>query len=81
MEAIMKIHMKSIVSSSYMTKNYKGCREKAEDLGKIFVFKSNKPDAVLFSIDEYKKLSIIIQHLELLNDKDLAKVMEPFTSD
>ena len=77
----MKIQLKSIVSSSYMSKNYKGCREKAEDLGKIYIIKSNKPDAVLFSIEEYERLSAIIEHLESLSDQALAKTMAPFISD
>ncbi len=77
----MKIQMNSLVSSSYMTKNYKGCRAKAEELGKIYIIKSNKPDAVLFSIDAYERLSGIIEHLESLSDKALEKAMAPFISD
>jgi PHD/YefM family antitoxin component YafN of YafNO toxin-antitoxin module len=59
-----------------MIKNYKTCREKAENFGKIFVLKNNQPDAVLFSIKEYERLSAIIEHMEGLDEKDLAKFTE-----
>jgi hypothetical protein len=61
-----------------MIKNYKACREKAEDLGKIFILKNNQPDAVLFSIIEYERLSAIIEYLESLEEKDLVEVFESF---
>ena len=59
-----------------MIKNYKACREKAEELGKIFVLKNNQPDAVLFSITEYERLSEIIEHLESMDEGALSKVLE-----
>lgn len=59
-----------------MIKNYKACREKAASFGKIFVLKNNQPDAVLFSIAEYERLSAIIEYLESLEEKDFAKVIE-----
>ncbi len=43
----MNISTKDIVSNSEIIKNYKACREKAEGAGKIFIFKNNKPDAVM----------------------------------
>ena len=61
-----------------MIKNYKACREKSEDLGKIFILKNNQQDAVLFSIIEYERLSAIIEYLESLEEKELAKVIESF---
>jgi len=61
-----------------MIKNYKACREKAEDLGKLFILKNNQPDAVLFSIFEYERLSAIIEYLESLEEKDLAKIIASF---
>lgn len=67
----MKILTQSIVSNSEMIKNYKACREKAESLGKIFVLKNNQPDAVLFSITEYERLSTLIEYLESLDEKDI----------
>ena len=38
----MNISAKAIVSNSDMIKNYKGCREKAESFGKIFVLKTSR---------------------------------------
>ena len=69
----MNISTKAIVSNSEMIKNYKTCREKAESFGKIFVLKNNQPDAVLFSITEYERLSEFIEYLESLEDKDIGK--------
>jgi PHD/YefM family antitoxin component YafN of YafNO toxin-antitoxin module len=59
-----------------MIKNYKSCREKAEDFGKIFILKNNQPDAVLFSINEYERLSVLIEYLESLEEKDITKFIE-----
>jgi PHD/YefM family antitoxin component YafN of YafNO toxin-antitoxin module len=72
----MNISTKAIVSNSEMIKNYKACREKAEGLGKIFVLKNNQPDAVLFSITEYERLSMLIEYLDRLEDKDITKIVE-----
>ncbi len=65
----------AIVSNSDMIKNYKACREKAESLGKVFVLKNNQPDAVLFSLTEYKRISGLVEYLESLEEKDLASVL------
>jgi len=72
----MNISTKAIVSNSEMIKNYKACREKAEELGKIFVLKNNQPDAVLFSIKEYERISALIEYLQTLEEKDIQKVIE-----
>jgi len=72
----MNILTKSIVSNTEMIKKYKNCREKAERYGKIFVLKNNQPDSVLFSINEYEKLSVLIEHLESFEEKDIAKFSE-----
>jgi len=72
----MNISTKAIVSNSDMIKNYKSCREKAENLGKLFVLKNNQPDAVLFSIVEYERLSAVIEYLESLNDNEIEKITE-----
>ena len=72
----MNILTKAIVSNSEMIKNYKACREKAESFGKIFILKNNQPDAVLFSISEYERLSVFIEYLESLEEKDIAKFIE-----
>lgn len=62
----MKISTHSIVSTSDMIKNYKVCRSKAEEFGKVFIMKNNKPDAVLSSITNYERFSDVIEHLESL---------------
>ncbi len=72
----MNISTKSIVSNSEMIKNYKDCRSKAEDLGKIFVLKNNQPDAVLFSINEYERISGFLEYLESLQEEDVIKLAE-----
>ena len=72
----MNISTKAIVSNSEMIKNYKTCRDKAEQFDKIFVLKNNQPDAVLFSITEYEKLSVFVEYLESLEEQDIAKIME-----
>lgn len=59
-----------------MIKNYKACREKAEKLGKIFILKNNQPDAVLFSVAEYERLSVFIEYLETLEEKGIAEFFE-----
>ena len=77
----IKLLTGAIVSNSDMIKNYKTCREKAESLGKIYVLKNNQPDAVLFSITEYERLSVIIEYLESLDVKDFTKVIESLPKD
>lgn len=72
----MNISTKSIVSNSQMIKNYKACREKADCLGKIFILKNNQPDAVLFSISEYERVSAVMEYLESLEEKDIVLLTE-----
>lgn len=72
----MHIITKAIVSNTEMIKNYKACRQKAEGNGKIFVFKNNQPDSVLFSIAEYERISVFIEYAEHLEEKDIAKFTE-----
>lgn len=72
----MNILARSIVSNSDMIKNYKYCRDKAESFGKIFVLKNNQPDAVLFSITEYERLSALIEYMESIEEKDIEKIIE-----
>ena len=62
-----------IVSNSDMIKNYKTCRDKAEGLGKIFILKNNQPDAVLFSISKYEKVSAFIEYLEHMEEDEDRK--------
>ncbi len=70
----MKISTKAIVSNSEMIKNYKACREKAEIFGKIFILKNNQPDAVLFSINEYERLSLFIEYMESHEGNDIEEL-------
>ena len=72
----MKILTTAIISNSDMIKNYKACREKAESLGKLFVLKNNQPDAVLFSITEYERISVFIEYLESLDEEDIEEFIE-----
>jgi len=72
----MNILTKAIVSNSDMIKNYKDCRDKAQSIGKIFILKNNQPDAVLFSINEYARLSAFIEYLETLGENDMDKLLE-----
>ena len=71
----MKINAKSIVSNSDMIKNYKNCRNMADKFGKVFILKNNQPDAVLFSIAEYERLSVFIERMEALKDTDIENVI------
>ncbi len=72
----MNIFTKAIVSNSEMIKQYKKCREKAEELGKIFIMKNNQADAVLFSISEYERIATLIEYLESLSDLEVEDVMK-----
>ena len=72
----MNIFTKAIVSNSDMIKKYKGCREKAEELGKIFIMKNNQADAVLFSISEYERIAVLVEYLESLTDFEVEDIMK-----
>lgn len=72
----MKILKSAIVSNSDIIKNFKTQRERAESLGKIFVFKNNQPDSVLFSISEYERVSEVLEAMESLNNSDLTVIVD-----
>jgi len=72
----MNISEIAIVSNTEMIKNYKDCREKAEGLNKIFIIKNNKPDAVLFSITQYQKLSEFIEYLKRLDEEEITNLIQ-----
>ena len=72
----MNILTQAMISNSEMIKNYKACREKLECFGKIFVLKNSQPDAVLFSIAAYERLSVFIEYAESFEEKDITKVFE-----
>lgn len=71
----MNISTKAIISNSEMIKNFKACRDKAEAFGKLFILKNNQPDSVLFSIKEYEKLSVLIEYMDSLDEKDFSKAI------
>ncbi len=71
----MKVSIKSIVSNSEMIKNYKTCREKTEITGKIFIFKNNQPDAVLFSITEYERIAPFVEFMENHSEEETARLI------
>lgn len=75
MRSVMNIPTEAIVSNSDMIKFYKLCRDKSESYGKIFVFKNNQPDAVLFSIAEYERLSPFFEYLETISEDDFGLVI------
>lgn len=72
----MKIPKRAIVSNSDVIKNYKSQRNKAEVLGKLVIFKNNKPDAVLFSITAFDRIAELLEEIETMNDMELAKTLE-----
>ena len=72
----MNIFTKAIVSNTDMIKKYKACREKAGELGKIFIMKNNQADAVLFSISEYERIAALVEYLESLADLEVEDIME-----
>jgi PHD/YefM family antitoxin component YafN of YafNO toxin-antitoxin module len=76
----MNILMEAIVSNSDMIKNYKTCRGKAEKFGKIYILKNNQSDAVLFSIAEYKRLSVILEYLDSLDQESTERFAESLPS-
>jgi len=76
----MKIMKSAIVSNSSITKNYKMHRDLAEGLGKIFVFKNNQPDAVLFSISEYERFSEVFESIEFMDVAEITSIAECITN-
>lgn len=72
----MYMSSNALVSNSDMIKNYKKCREKAEGLGRVFILKYNEPDAVLFSIREYEKLSKSVEQVKRNGAEEIAKINE-----
>jgi hypothetical protein len=66
----MKILKEGIVSNSNMIRSYKSCRERAEIEGRLFIFKNNKLDAVLFSQSEFEKVTPILEYFESLSNED-----------
>ena len=72
----MIINTSAIVSNSDMNKNYRSCREKAESFGKIFVLKNNQPESVLFSVNEYEKISGVVEYLDSLSENEVREFVK-----
>lgn len=72
----MKVVTNALVSNSEMIRNYKSCRDKAEELGKICIMKNNHPDAILFSFADYERYSEVIEYLESLEEIEFTKFIE-----
>lgn len=72
----MKLTKDRIVSNSDVIKNYKTQRDKAEVLGKLFIFKNNQPDAVLFSISEYDRVSDVLDAIDGLDAEELKQLLQ-----
>ena len=72
----MEINKSAIVSNSDIIKNYKTQRGLTEKLGRIFVFKNNQPDAVLFSITAYERVSKVIEAIENSDEEGAIRALE-----
>lgn len=72
----MKIIKSAIVSNSDIIKNYKTQRELAEMHGKIYIFKNNQPDAVLFSINAFERVSEVLEAIENSDEEGAIIALE-----
>lgn len=72
----MEINKSAIVSNSDIIKYYKTQRVLAEKLGRIYVFKNNQPDAVLFSITAYDRVSKVIEAIENSDEEGAIRALE-----
>jgi len=71
----MKIPKQAIVSNSDIIKNYKTQRERAQVIGKLFVFKNNQPDAVLFSMTEFERVAELLELIEEMSDDEILNIL------
>lgn len=72
----MKIPKNAIVSNSDIIKNYKSQRDRVQTIGKLFIFKNNQPNAVLFSIDAYDKVADYLELLETMDEAESEKLLQ-----
>jgi len=77
----MKIVKSAIVSNSDIIKNYKTQRELAEKQGKIYIFKNNQPDAVLFSINAFERVSEVLEAIENSDEAGAILALEQLIRD
>lgn len=71
----MKIPKEAIVSNSDIIKNYKTQRERAEIIGKLFVFKNNQPDAVLFSMTEFERVAELLELIDHMGEAEISNIL------
>jgi hypothetical protein len=71
----MKIPKQAIVSNSDIIKNYKTQRERAQAIGKLFVFKNNQPDAVLFSMTEFERVAELLELIDDMSDDEILNIL------
>jgi len=71
----MKIPKQAIVSNSDIIKNYKTQRERAQIIGKLFVFKNNQPDAVLFSMTEFERVAELLELIDDMSDDEILNIL------
>lgn len=64
---------KDIVSSSEISKNFAKYRKQVKENSKVFVFKNNKPDLVVFDYEQYE---YIMEKLNRLEDELIYEKLE-----
>lgn len=72
----MKIVKHAIVSNSDIIKNYKTQRLLANENGRIYIFKNNQLDAVLFSVSAYERVSEILEAIENCDEEGAIRALE-----
>jgi PHD/YefM family antitoxin component YafN of YafNO toxin-antitoxin module len=51
-------------------------QRKSRKTGKKYILRNNQPDAVLFAVNEYERLSVFIEYLESLEENAIAAFLE-----
>lgn len=69
----MLMAKKDIVSSSEISKNFAKYRKQVKEKSRLFVFKNNKPDLVVFDYDQYE---YIMERLNQLEDELIYEKLE-----
>ena len=67
----MSIKMDQIISVSDLSRNYKQIQNRLGEIGIGFIFKNNKPQEVLMTIEHYSSIIDEIEHL-----KDYISLLE-----
>lgn len=69
----MLMAKKDIVSSSEISKNFAKYRKQVKENSRLFVFKNNKPDLVVFDYEQYE---YIMERLNKLEDELIYEKLE-----